>query len=415
MRAMRHNNILHGKNTYVCQKYNYKFHNKNTFCNGGRIHFVKNHYSITSKRHHFKSKLGLHRILTPYCNKYHTMDNVCNFKLLSYDMNNIHDRIEFLNQHINCTNVTKSKTWVFKESNKHMGNGIHPINNPQLIYQLIAPNYKGEYKMNDKLNTNCKNINMNKTDINYINYINYIKQEGFMHNKNKIIYKKELIIQEFVANPLLIEQKRFHLRSYFIIPSCQNPLIVLHYSDLVHIVVNPSIYNKEKDATNKYSIITNQHFHRSSKEITQSGGDDLMDTHQFQKYLSEVYQNKNNYTKIKLDNDLIHILKTILTANSYYNKINKVPTDFEYTFHDNIDSKFDFGCMDILINDQFQLKLLEINYGCGLWEIGNNIDGQNLINETIDVVLELYQKRINNVTIQSIDSLNHFKIAFWEN
>eukprot|EP01084_Bolivina_argentea_P108696 194276_1 len=106
-----------------CRKYN-KSYSKH-YCDGGRLLF--DGFKKTYDGIHMFTKVSLHRILTLYCNKFvnNSSTNICNFKLLSYELNDEKQRIEFLTTHIDCTNNNPqyNKTWVFKE-NKHAGRGV---------------------------------------------------------------------------------------------------------------------------------------------------------------------------------------------------------------------------------------------------------------------------------------------------
>eukprot|EP01084_Bolivina_argentea_P003370 6320_1 len=123
-----------------CFKYN---NINNTFCHGAQLIFLNNpnRDNFRTKILNLESKTSLHEILTVFCNRYHKNDNVCNFRLLSYNLDIPNERIEFLNKHIDCNNEKPQydKTWVFKE-HIDFGSGVHLINNHQLIYQLITAN-----------------------------------------------------------------------------------------------------------------------------------------------------------------------------------------------------------------------------------------------------------------------------------
>eukprot|EP01084_Bolivina_argentea_P052624 96656_1 len=84
--------------TAFCAKYNPELHS-NEFCNGGEIIWQPQPNIF---KQFTKSKLN--KILTKYCNIYHATDNICNFKLLTFNMDNLQQRIEFITKYINCTN-----------------------------------------------------------------------------------------------------------------------------------------------------------------------------------------------------------------------------------------------------------------------------------------------------------------------
>ncbi len=75
---------------------------------------------------------------------------------------------------------------------------------------------------------------------------------------------------------------------------------------------------------------------------------------------------------------------------------------------------------------------MEVNFGCGPAKINaycdrNNSKGYNdkgydyacdvandFGNETIDIVMEIYNKKSNHISIDSIDSLHNFEVIIFE-
>eukprot|EP01084_Bolivina_argentea_P308255 532975_1 len=179
---------------YVCKKYNNYDENRNQtakiFCNGGRIHCDDNNYINSDALHIFQSNLNnkvkLHQILNNYCNInfINHNKNICDFKLLSYSMDNEKNRIEFLNKYINCSLKSENqKIWVLKE-NKNGGDGIHLIHDFAMLYHLIMPS------LNYCNMSNINNINIKENDT-----INDIKNE-IIHNLNDINENDNIVVNK---------------------------------------------------------------------------------------------------------------------------------------------------------------------------------------------------------------------------
>eukprot|EP01084_Bolivina_argentea_P150990 263611_1 len=218
-----------------CLKYNNKtMPYKKQFCNGNALIYMSNCFPGQYPDGIFEClmptlvvKTSLNTMLTQYCNKYHSNDSLCNFQPLSYSIENTKQRIEFLTKHINCSNDKPqyNKTWVFKE-NKDSAEGIHFENNHEQIYRLISPNISEQntyYK-------HCSNIKAFKGQ-------RYMRKHHFAYENNtengngfRVSYKG-LLMQQLISNPLLIENRAFHIRTFVLIPSFTKPFIVLHYRE----------------------------------------------------------------------------------------------------------------------------------------------------------------------------------------
>eukprot|EP01084_Bolivina_argentea_P105044 188041_1 len=338
-------------------------------------------------------------------------------------MDNEKQRIEYINKQIDCTNnkSQNEKTWVFKEY-KHAGTGVHFYDNHALIYKILWPNIT-EQNMYYK---QCKDIKP-FTNKEYFKENNFIYKKIRDENGRKIGFKiqwERLIMQEFIGNPLLIENKLFHLRCYGLIASWNNPLIILMYRDGT-IMRNSMEYNR-KDL-NPNSLKTNGEFGTNKGAIFKSH----WGYKRFQRYLDEIYGEKiANYTENKLVNDVNHIAKTVFSAGVYDSNIGIVK---QQMFNNNIDVEFHIFCMDMIINNKFELKLLEVNNYCGCccdglmfgdiscddfidndgfeWVCGGN--KHDIYKETIQIMTEIYDKKYYN-TLKHIDSLQKFDMVLWQ-
>eukprot|EP01084_Bolivina_argentea_P286693 491840_1 len=119
-----------------------KHKNSNTFCHGTKLIYLNRKCDpFRVKTLNIESKTALNKILTTFCNKYHANDDVCNFVLLSYNLDISTERNEFLIKHIDCNNNNSQydNTWILKEDIEY-GHGIHVENNHKQIYQLIVAN-----------------------------------------------------------------------------------------------------------------------------------------------------------------------------------------------------------------------------------------------------------------------------------
>eukprot|EP01084_Bolivina_argentea_P193527 332010_1 len=221
----------------TCFKYNNNIsNNKHIFCEGGNLFFFDRVWILSVMN--IQKKTSLHKVLVTYCNEYHKNDTVCDFNLLSYNLGITEERNQFLTQHIDCNNNQSQpdKTWVFKE-NIDKGSGIHFYNNHNLIYKLITAD------KSENINGCRFNPIQNETFFTEEKFVNYHRIENGL---GYVIDRKDLLIQQFVSNPLLIKmypnekiKHVFHLRSYFMVPSYSNPFIVLYFPNPI-LMINPN-------------------------------------------------------------------------------------------------------------------------------------------------------------------------------
>eukprot|EP01084_Bolivina_argentea_P003371 6322_1 len=331
----------------LCLKY-FDIHNRF----GDNVKLIMSSWNFKEKAldKMWSTKTVLHEILKTYCNKYHFNDDNCNFYLLSYHLGVPNERIEFLTKHIDCNNNQPQydKTWVFKET-AHGGTGVHLINNHQEIYRLIIAN------VSETIN-NCpfNPIKSEKYFSEQQQFVNWYKiDEGYVINRT------ECLIQTFVSNPLLVHAHVFHLRSYLFIASYSNPMIVLHWPRPI-LMINPHTYNNQQKILNKQVIVTNRH-EMDAHDFVDDRYKWVWGRTQFQNYLDQKYGDDiyGNYTVNKLNNDIKHIAKNVFLATLYNNELKKQKIfEKKNEFHN------DILCMDIILNDKFELKLMEVNSLC---------------------------------------------------
>eukprot|EP01084_Bolivina_argentea_P094190 169320_1 len=407
-----------------CYIYNESFEINNPLCAGGKL--IWKHRPLAKPLQlRIESKFSLYKILTQYCNKHYnyTVDNFCSFYLLSYNMDIDSERNIFLNKHIDC-NINKpqyNKTWVFKE-NTHTGVGIHIYNNHKLIYQLLISSKNESEQIKKKCGFKpLKNESWFKEERFKYYKINGTDYEGYVVNKT------ELLMQEFVSNPMLIDTHIFHIRSHFLIASYQDPFIVLHWPR-PNILINPNDYNNKEIKLNKKKILTNRFIVLGDDyEKGPNGYKYTWGYTQFQEYFDRKYGNDlfgGNYTRNKMNNDLRNIVKYVFIADEYDRKLNGIYDPPKYKMNYN-QMYFDEYCMDVIMTHKFELKLMEFNTFCGLdcdkkelkikkknggydWEC----DTKKV--EATQIIWEIFKKKMNNQTIEKIEALNTYEIAYWK-
>lgn len=172
-------------------------------------------------------------------------------------------------------------------------------------------------------NTINKIIYKNKNKWIYLNYNNYKKKRDL----EKFEFNIEWVFQEYITNPLLIEEKKFHLRIFYLYDASNKKCYIL---DKAKVLTAKDKY-KKKDYYNK--DIHDTHFKSTSK------------TYYFPDYFNEFI---DDYTI----NSIMDQIKTI------FKEVSKVITAKCYK-----ESKHCFHIFggDIMITDNYKAKLIEIN------------------------------------------------------
>lgn len=64
----------------------------------------------------------------------------------------------------------------------------------------------------------------------------------------------QIVVQKYIENPLLIDERKFDIRAYMVI-SCMKPYLVLYNPGYVRVSLNP--YSTENFEQNKVTHLTN--------------------------------------------------------------------------------------------------------------------------------------------------------------
>ena len=172
------------------------------------------------------------------------------------------------------------------------------------------------------------NIQIKKKEDSYktLNYKSYEK----MGDKGKNNYGIEWVLQEYINNPLLLDEKKFHMRIYFIFHRVKPNLKNTYILDRGEIATARLKY-KKADYNNK--DIHDSHFYKNEKPLY------------FPKDFIKIF-GKTNYKSIfKQIKALFQLVSKIIDAKCYSDSKNCY-----YTFGG-----------DIMITDDYKVKLIEVN------------------------------------------------------
>ena len=253
----------------------------------------------------------------------------------------------------------KNKIYIIKPSGSWKGYGIKIITNIKDLEE-----YKNNIKIIRKHINNLKNIRIknkdnNKIENNLLQYINKNKDLKKCYNYfNNIplidfdkVFNRNIIIQEYINNPLLFKNKKFHLRSYLMIKLFDNKLSF-------------SYFKKAKILTAKDEYKNNDYLNHNIHD-THIGSTDA--DYYFPEDLQK-YSNKEINDKIlEYLYKQMNIIGKITVLIDIKNKLKN---------YDKVKNAFDVLGVDLMITEDFQIKILEYN----VINIGHGVINKNAEN-----------------------------------
>ena len=208
-----------------------------------------------------------------------------------------------------------------------------------------------------------------------LDYKEYLR---YSYNK-KSLFNIEWVLQEYITDPLLYKNKKFHLRTYFLF----NNINKKYYYFDKSIIATARLNYKNQDYLNK--DIHDTHFYRTDRQIT------------FPDDFNKILNNKeiNNINK-QIEYLFKHIGELIKTRVKCY-------LENKLCYHL-------FGA-DLLIDNDLQVKLLELNTnpGCtsnifrkGKYNYPESIF-ENIIRDIVNPVFKIKNKTRTNNDIKFIE------------
>ena len=195
-------------------------------------------------------------------------------------------------------------------------------------------------KINEKLDTNG-----NEEEKNCINSKNEKEKE-----KERIYYCGRIIIQKYIEKPLLYKGRKCDMRIWVLLTQSMK-VYVFKEGHLKTCSVEFNI-----NSNNAFTHITNYSFQKYNDNFQRFEKGNEVPFSEFQKFIDENYNNK----QYKLNKDLMIKVKEIVSISmrSVKEKINK----------NNRNHQFEIFGYDFMLDEDFNLFLIEINTNPGLEE-----------------------------------------------
>lgn len=162
---------------------------------------------------------------------------------------------------------------------------------------------------------------------------------------------REIVVQKYIENPLLIDGRKFDLRVYMIVV-CMKPYLVLYQPGYVRMSLNP--YTTENFAKDKITHLTNNSVQKNHPDYKNLKEKSIISIDSLVESIISMgkLQSKEEYS-VKVDKKIQEIMSLIFTV-----------------IKDKLDRKF--GCFelfgfDFLLDDNLNPYLIEINTNPALY------------------------------------------------
>ncbi|KAJ7306396.1 hypothetical protein JRQ81_009742 [Phrynocephalus forsythii] len=207
------------------------------------------------------------------------------------------------------------------------------------------------------------------------------------------------IVQRYIDKPLLLEGKKFDIRSYLLI-ACTAPYMVFFghgYVRLTCLDYDP----RSEDLT---SHLTNQYVQKKSPMYSHVKEETVWQMDRFNTYVNERFKEEKGLPKDWVLNGFTRRMKEIM-LQCFLAVKSKLDCKLGY---------FDLIGCDFLIDEDFKVWLLEMNANPALHTNCNALKSiiPTVVNETLDLVIEIFTKIQKGQSVLPLDSLHHFALLY---
>ncbi|XP_062889088.1 protein polyglycylase TTLL10-like [Mobula hypostoma] len=207
------------------------------------------------------------------------------------------------------------------------------------------------------------------------------------------------IVQRYIDEPLLLEGRKFDVRSYFLI-ACSSPFVTFFRHGYAKLTCNE--YNPNSDDLTDH--LTNQAVQKKNPRYSGMKEDTVWSMEHLNDYINEKYREAKQLPKDWVFTDFTKRIQQIITQCFLASKA-RLGSKLGY---------FDlFGC-DIMIDQNFKVWLLEINSNPSLQTNCAVLQSviPKVLNEALDLVLEIFKKSSSGLYIMPLEALKEFILLY---
>ncbi|XP_038629311.1 protein polyglycylase TTLL10-like isoform X2 [Scyliorhinus canicula] len=214
-------------------------------------------------------------------------------------------------------------------------------------------------------------------------------------------YKSPLnrIVQRYVAKPLLLEGRKFDVRSYFLI-GCTLPYVTFFCHGYAKLTCNE--YNPNSDDLTDH--LTNQFIQKKNPLYSEMKEDTVWSMEHLNDYINEKYMEAKHLPRDWVFTVFTKRVQQIMTQCFIATKA-RLGRQLGY---------FDLLGFDIMIDQNFKVWLLEINANPSLLincEVLKSVIPK-VINEALDLVFEIFKKSGRGMYILPLETQKEFVLLY---
>ncbi|XP_078415327.1 protein polyglycylase TTLL10-like [Cetorhinus maximus] len=213
---------------------------------------------------------------------------------------------------------------------------------------------------------------------------------------NSIIHR---VVQRYIVKPLLLEGRKFDVRSYFLI-ACTTPFLAFFHHGYARSTCN--IYDPFSDDLTSH--LTNQFMQRKNPLYNEMKEETIWSMEQLNDYINKKYMKERHLPK-----------DWVFTV--FARRMQEIMTICFNTAKSKLDSKLGYfdllGC-DFIIDQNFKVWLLEMNANPSLHRHCSALKAiiPQLVYEALDVVIEIFKKRSKGAYALPLQSLKEFVLIY---
>ncbi|KAL8198398.1 UNVERIFIED_CONTAM: Protein polyglycylase ttll10 [Gekko kuhli] len=207
------------------------------------------------------------------------------------------------------------------------------------------------------------------------------------------------IVQRYIEKPLLLEGKKFDVRSYLLI-ACMSPYMLF----FGHGYVRLTCLKYDPMSGDLTAHLTNQYVQKKHPSYSNVKEETVWQMERFNTYINEHFRHNKGLPKDWVFNYFTKRMKEIM-LQCFLAVKSKLDCKLGY---------FDLIGCDFLIDEDFKVWLLEMNANPALHTNCSALKSiiPTVVNETLDLVVEIFTKSQKNQALLPLESLSHFVLLY---
>lgn len=223
---------------------------------------------------------------------------------------------------------------------------------------------------------------------------------NYIERRRKNQSRSTRIVQRYISQPLLLHGRKFDIRVYLLVASSR-PYNVFFHTGYLRLAVNT--YDDLSDDLTTH--LTNQYVQKRHKNYSKLKEDTVWSMEQFQNYLNE--EGLTEKHSLKSDwvlTDLHDRMKTLAYTIFRSAQTSLVPKI----------GVFDLYGLDFMLDESLNVWLLEVNTNPAMHTNCAVLEGilPNMIDETLGVCIELFEKKVAGLPNFPITATNNFELIY---